>query len=179
MKKLNDKIAKDERLSIELVGPRSLAENKDKIKIPEPAQKHVYCGICNMNYENYIKHIESIDHLYAVQNESLFEEIDNLIQEFDTKYQLSEQAKQQNEKWLEEQEESLTNRKIIRMKSQFSQGAGLSETLPISQQPTQVYNQKKNNITQPSQLTNTTASQTAKFSIRPFSNANPLEQIFI
>jgi len=43
-----------------------------------------------MNYENYLKHVESIEHLYAVQNEELFGDIDNLIEEFNTKYELSQ-----------------------------------------------------------------------------------------
>ena len=120
MKKVRDRLAEDERRSKEKTCPRTIAEEQHKVKVPTPAEKHVYCGVCFCNYEDYFHHIQSMGHTTTVAHDALYQDIDELIEEFDLKHQHDTQAKIQQE--LERQlgdQESATTRKIIRIKSQF------------------------------------------------------------
>lgn len=61
------------------------------VKTPLPGEKHTYCGICNMNYTDFIEHIKSMLHKESVllDKDNTFSEIDDLIIEFNQKLEAS------------------------------------------------------------------------------------------
>lgn len=64
--KLNAELAKDD-------------DRDEDIKFPQPASKHVYCGVCQTEYDNYIVHVRSMGHLACVEADVLYGDIDKMI----------------------------------------------------------------------------------------------------
>ena len=85
LKKVRNKLHEEEKASREKIHILELARNQDKLETPLPGDKHVFCGVCNINYDNYKAHIESTSHKASVRSEDLYFEIDQLIDEFQTK----------------------------------------------------------------------------------------------
>jgi len=48
-----------------------------------PAEKHVFCGVCNENYSDYKRHVKSSLHKESVDSNSLYFKIDEEIKELD------------------------------------------------------------------------------------------------
>ena len=53
-------------------------------KTPVPADKHTFCGVCNLNYTDFKEHISSPTHIDCVKSNkySIYNDIDSLITEF-------------------------------------------------------------------------------------------------
>lgn len=66
--KVNERMKDDEKQSKEKININQLARVQDKLEAPLPNEKHVYCGVCEVNYENYKEHIKCNQHYLNVQS---------------------------------------------------------------------------------------------------------------
>jgi len=82
LKKVKGKLHEEERISKEKMTVTKLRQEQGLVKIPEPGDKHVFCGVCSMNYSDYKVHVASIQHKTAVGMDYLYADIDVLIDEF-------------------------------------------------------------------------------------------------
>ena len=82
------------------------------IDTPVPAEKHVFCGVCNENYSDYKRHVKSSLHKESVDSNSLYIQIDDEIKELNLILE-SKYAQQEQKNQVEKQKSS---RKIVRIK---------------------------------------------------------------
>ena len=55
-------------------------DREEEIKVPVPSAKHTYCGVCLVNYTDYITHINSNEHQINVSACPIYDEIDGFIE---------------------------------------------------------------------------------------------------
>lgn len=84
--KVSDRLEEEVKFSKEKINPRELASKQDELETPLPGDKHVYCGVCSMNYSDYRFHISSHQHRASVASDDLYDDIDLLIDEFDMEF---------------------------------------------------------------------------------------------
>ena len=60
--KLFKKVNQDEKESKQKINVGQLMQEQNQIPLPKPNDKHHYCGICNVYYSEYIKHVQSDRH---------------------------------------------------------------------------------------------------------------------
>ena len=81
-----------------------------------PAEKHVFCGVCNENYSNYRRHVKSSLHKESVDSNNLYCEIDEEIEELNL---ILEQKKVQREQ-KKQVEKQKSSRKIVKAKRAYN-----------------------------------------------------------
>ena len=111
IQKVQNQQAKDELISKQKMRISKLKLTQGDVKTPLPAEKHTYCGICNMNYSNFKEHVQSMIHKESVimDKDGTIQEIDDLISEFNEKLE-SKKAPAQDQI-----SEDFKNRKIIKL----------------------------------------------------------------
>lgn len=121
---------------------------QNKLEVPKPAEKHVYCGVCEVNYPNYLEHIQSPIHKKMVDAQPLYRQIDELIEEFNIKHQ--ELAAKEKESKVS----STKSNRIMKVKRITAQ------VEPVNLKQVMVFQDVSQTLENVKQLTATTASQT-------------------
>lgn len=122
----------EERFSKEKIHLLELARTQDKIETPLPGDKHVFCGVCNINYDNYKAHIESNAHKASVRSEDLYFEIDQLIDEFQLKM---ESEREPVVEFVPDQAAEMEPYRLKKLKS-ISAAPSETQTLTVTQNTT-------------------------------------------